>query len=298
MKKKLTKISAFQGKYAAFSNFYPCFVVYEGMIFPSAEHAFQAAKTTDRNERVAFAVCPTAKEVKALGRKIQLRPDWEEIKVQVMTEVVRDKFVRNQADKDIKKLLLSTGDALLEEANSHGDRFWGTVKGEGQNWLGKILMQVRGELQRQEDTRERLIESWDQLLDGLYSSKGLIKEAFQTLFLDTWNYLSERVKGSAFSCADTALISRLACFPAYRGEYPKNIKQWEFDTCSKFVEGILKSISQMDGVCFTEGVILVEIYYNDTIEVKLCDFQKEFEKLCDTYLKEVYDDEDYDEEDE
>ena len=86
MKKKLTKISAFQGKYAVFSNFYPCFVVYEGMIFPSAEHAFQAAKTTDRNERVAFAVCPTAKEVKALGRKIQLRPDWEEIKVQVMTE--------------------------------------------------------------------------------------------------------------------------------------------------------------------------------------------------------------------
>lgn len=164
MKKKLTKISAFQGKYAAFSNFYPCFVVYEGMIFPSAEHAFQAAKTTDRNERVAFAVCPTAKEVKALGRKIQLRPDWEEIKVQVMTEVVRDKFVRNQADKDIRELLLWTGDAQLEEANSHGDRFWGTVKGEGQNWLGKILMQVRGELQGQEDTRERLIESWDQLL--------------------------------------------------------------------------------------------------------------------------------------
>lgn len=291
MKKKLTKINAFQGKYAAFSNFYPCFVVYEGMIFPSAEHAFQAAKTTDRNERVAFAVCPTAKEVKALGRKIQLRPDWEEIKVQVMTEVVRDKFVRNQADKDIRELLLWTGDAQLEEANSHGDRFWGTVKGEGQNWLGKILMQVRGELQGQEDTRERLIESWNQLLDDLYSSAGtLTPELFQPLFLDTWKYLLERTKGSTFSCSDIALTNCLARFAAYY-EYPESLKQWEHDACTKFVEGILKSISEMDGVCFTEGIISVEVYYHDIMEVKMTDFQKAFKELCDIYLKEVYIDE-------
>lgn len=124
-----------------------------------------------------------------------------------------------------------------------------------------------------------------------------MKETFQTLFLDTWKYLSERVKGSVFSCSDTALTNRLACFAAFPHEYPKNIKRWEFDTCSKFVEGILKSISQMDDECFSEGKILVEIYYNYTIEVKLCDFQKAFAEICDIYLKDEDDEEAYDEED-
>ncbi|MBR2742423.1 MAG: NADAR family protein [Clostridia bacterium] len=140
-------IKSFRGKNAFLSNFYPCLVEYEGMIFPSVEHAFQAAKTLDMQKRITFQVCPTPKEAKACGRKLKLRPDWEEIKIDVMRTLVRDKFTRNRSfQTDLTKLLLDTDDAYLEEGNNHGDRFWGTVKGEGRNELGKILMEVRDEL--------------------------------------------------------------------------------------------------------------------------------------------------------
>lgn len=140
------KICSFTGKYAFLSNFYPCMVVYDGMKYPSAEHAFQAAKSLDIDQRIGMAVCPTPGDAKHFGRRLHLREDWEEVKVSVMLAVVRDKFIRNDADEDIRELLLATGDAYLEEGNTHGDCFWGAVKGEGRNELGKILMQVRDEL--------------------------------------------------------------------------------------------------------------------------------------------------------
>ncbi len=140
------KIRSFKGEYAFLSNFYPCTVGYEGMKYPSAEHAFQAAKTLDIDQRLGMAVCPTPSEAKYCGRRLLLREDWEEVKIAVMLAVIRDKFTRNVAHENIRELLLATGDAYLEEDNAHGDRFWGTVKGEGRNELGKILMQVREEL--------------------------------------------------------------------------------------------------------------------------------------------------------
>ena len=144
------KISSFRGEYAFLSNFYPCMVEFEGVSFPSAEHAFQAAKVLDTNQRINIAVCPTPADAKYFGRRLQLREDWNQIKVSVMKAIVKDKFTRNRAYRtDIQKLLLDTGDAYLEEGNSHGDQFWGTVKGEGQNWLGKILMEVRDEIRKE-----------------------------------------------------------------------------------------------------------------------------------------------------
>ena len=143
------KISSFRGKYEFLSNFYPCFVHYEGVEYPTVEHAFQAAKVLDTDSRVTMSVCPSAKEAKACGRRLPLRKDWEQVKISVMKAIVKDKFTRNISVVDIQKLLLDTGDAYLEEGNSHGDRFWGTVKGEGQNWLGKILMEVRDEIREE-----------------------------------------------------------------------------------------------------------------------------------------------------
>ena len=156
------KISSFRGKYEFLSNFYGCKVEFEGVSFPSAEHAFQAAKALDTDSRVAMAVCPSAKDAKHCGRRLPLREDWEQVKISVMKAVVRDKFARNISDTDIQKLLLDTGDAYLEEGNSHGDRFWGTVKGKGQNWLGKILMEVRDEIRNAlQDGRPLLDDSDD-----------------------------------------------------------------------------------------------------------------------------------------
>ena len=136
------KISRFKGKYSFLSNFYPCFVEFEGIRYPSVEHAFQAAKTFDNDQRFAFSILPTASDAKKLGRKLKLRNDWEQVKEEVMYECLKSKF----SNKNLKEMLLQTGYAYIEEGNNHGDMIWGTVNDRGQNKLGKLLMRIREEI--------------------------------------------------------------------------------------------------------------------------------------------------------
>lgn len=139
-------ILKFTGKYAFLSNFWSCRVRgIDGEIYPSVEHAFQAAKALPERYdiRAAFRVAPSCSDVKKAGRRIQLRPDWEDVKDSIMYQLVKDKFMRNDY---LRTLLISTGTAHLEEGNNHNDKYWGTVDNVGKNKLGNILMQVRSEL--------------------------------------------------------------------------------------------------------------------------------------------------------
>ena len=136
------KITSFRGKYFFLSNFYPCFVNFEGARYPSVEHAFQAAKTLNLNDRKSFEVIRAASEAKRAGRQVSLRSDWNEVRESVMLQCLRSKF----SNEDLRKMLISTGDAILEEGNNHGAKFWGTVNGQGDNRLGKLLMKVREEI--------------------------------------------------------------------------------------------------------------------------------------------------------
>jgi ribA/ribD-fused uncharacterized protein len=140
------KINSFSDDHDYLSNFFYSDVVYEGILYPSIENAFQAAKTLSVEERRQF-VSRLPGQAKRLGRKIKLRPDWEEIKIQVMTDLVRYKF---NVHADLKQKLLATGDAELVEGNTWHDTFWGVCDGVGRNELGKILMQARAEFQRQQ----------------------------------------------------------------------------------------------------------------------------------------------------
>jgi ribA/ribD-fused uncharacterized protein len=135
-------IDRFFGKYRFLSNFFPAKVFLDGIEFPSVEHAYQAAKNFDTNRRLMF-VNLTSAEAKREGQKTVKRPDWEEVKYGIMLNLVREKFTRNS---DLKDKLLGTGSAELIEGNTFGDRVWGICKGVGKNLLGKILMQVREEL--------------------------------------------------------------------------------------------------------------------------------------------------------
>jgi N-glycosidase YbiA len=136
-------IDSFGGKYRFLSNFYTAEVVFEGRVYPSTEHAFQAAKTLDLAERAIIAAEPSPGRAKRLGRGVSLRSDWEDIKIDVMRAVVRDKFSRHPY---LAAKLLETGDQMLVEGNRWGDRFWGVTPKGGKNWLGRILMEVRDEL--------------------------------------------------------------------------------------------------------------------------------------------------------
>jgi N-glycosidase YbiA len=132
-------IDSFQGEYRFLSNFWPAPIMYMGVEYPSVENAYQASKTQVVEERIPFETCTPA-EAKKLGRSVTIRRDWGDKRVSIMLGAVRAKFRRHP---DLLKLLLETGDQELIEGNTWGDKFWGVCNGEGENHLGKILMQVR-----------------------------------------------------------------------------------------------------------------------------------------------------------
>ena len=133
-------ISSFRDEYFFLSNFYPVEIKLDGIVYPNAETAFQAQKTLDVEERRKFSMLKNPVQAKRLGRKVKLRDDWEEVKLDIMTEVVSQKFLQHP---HLIEMLLLTGDEELIEGNKWGDRFWGVCKGKGENHLGKILMKIR-----------------------------------------------------------------------------------------------------------------------------------------------------------
>jgi ribA/ribD-fused uncharacterized protein len=132
-------VLGFFGPFRFLSNFVPVEVEFEGLKFPSVEHAYVAAKTLDLEARVLIAEVKAASQVKQLGRAIQLRPDWEEVKFGIMEDLLIQKFSQEPFLAD----LLSTGYRYLEETNHWGDVIWGVCNGVGENRLGHLLMYIR-----------------------------------------------------------------------------------------------------------------------------------------------------------
>lgn len=131
-------IDRFTGEYAWLSNFH---VEADGL---TLEHRFQAAKTLDPVERDRVLAAATPGKAKYAGRRVALRPDWEEVKLEVMRGLVAAKF----ADPVLRAKLDATGDEELVEGNHWNDTYWGVSlkTGRGRNELGRILMDVRREL--------------------------------------------------------------------------------------------------------------------------------------------------------
>ena len=136
-------INTFVGPYRFLSNFFMAPIALGSVEYPSTEHAYQAAKTKDRKMRKKIARQPTAWEAKALGKKVELREDWEDRKVEIMYRVLRAKFTQHE---DLKQKLLATSGMELIEGNTWNDCEWGVCAGKGKNLLGKLLMLLRDEL--------------------------------------------------------------------------------------------------------------------------------------------------------
>lgn len=138
MSEQTPPIYGFFEEYRWLSNFW---VEEDGL---SGEHRFQAAKAASAEDYWYVMRAPTPGVAKHRGRRVELRADWEETKNDVMLSVLRWKF----RSVDLREKLLATGDAVLVEANGWGDTYWGVdeVTGEGENHLGRLLMQVREEL--------------------------------------------------------------------------------------------------------------------------------------------------------
>lgn len=146
-------ITTFRGKYYFLSNFFPCPVFHDEITYPSSEHAYQASKTLKQSMRESMAKLATAADARRVGRKLEYRSDWEDVKLDVMETIVREKFTQNP---ELADLLVGTGDAILMEGNTWNCAFWGVDARtlEGENHLGKILMKVRTELQAERNVLE------------------------------------------------------------------------------------------------------------------------------------------------
>lgn len=132
------EIKGFFGNYRWLSNFYRCEVVYDGLIYPTVENAYQAAKVREEDRNRFQIINPG--EAKRLARRFNMVEGWD--KEKVMMHLLRQKFSKSPW----KKLLLKTGDTYLEETNTWGDTYWGVYNGEGENTLGKMIMEIREEL--------------------------------------------------------------------------------------------------------------------------------------------------------
>jgi ribA/ribD-fused uncharacterized protein len=130
----ITTIEKFDGEYKFLSNYYDSPIEYEGLKYPTVEHAFQAAKSTDPVVREMIATAATPGNAKSFGKKINLRPDWDKIKQSVMLELLLYKFMSSLT---LRQKLHNTGEAFLIECDECS---WMVSQF---NVLGTLLMAVR-----------------------------------------------------------------------------------------------------------------------------------------------------------
>jgi ribA/ribD-fused uncharacterized protein len=149
-------IDDFSGQYEFLSNFYPSPIVIDGISYPTIEHAFQAHKSTSDEVRRRIASEDTPVQAKKAGRSLNLRSDWEDVKIDVMRTCLEKKFA---SGTDCSRRLLETDPSSLIEGNTWGDTFWGVCNGVGENWLGRLL----------EDRREKLSKTSSQ---GTFTMNG------------------------------------------------------------------------------------------------------------------------------
>ena len=127
--------------YPFLSNFHPCRIQYGGIIYPSVENAYQAQKFPELAEEF---VNISAKDAKNLGKKVDVRPDWEDVKLRIMWDLVQQKFTY----RDLRMKLKSVKEPIVEHNWWH-DNYWGVCtcdkckNVEAKNWLGKILEHIK-----------------------------------------------------------------------------------------------------------------------------------------------------------
>ena len=151
-------IKGFFGEYRFLSNFwYSPVIVYPSVwdigledvnqvVGVTNEHVFQSLKTEDTQAANFILPLKSPHEAKKQGYAVTLRPNWNNIRIGVMYQINKAKYLQNRY---LRNKLINTGDAYLEETNTWNDTFWGISNGIGQNHLGKILMQIREEMKWQ-----------------------------------------------------------------------------------------------------------------------------------------------------
>lgn len=147
--------------YGALSNLYKREVLFEDVVYPTSEHAYQAGKPRKEAVRDWILAAPSPALVAMAAHGLywwDIRPGWSKVKFERMRAILLAKFTQHE---DLKALLLSTGEARLVESatvDNEVNRTWGEVNGKGKNMLGVLLMEVRDELRKAEAKPVRAVK--------------------------------------------------------------------------------------------------------------------------------------------
>lgn len=138
-------INYFRGEYGWLSNMTEVPIDYAGNLFRSVENAYIWAKSPNKYW-LEFCLNNPPDICKKKSKEIDVRKDWEEVKLGIMYELLKLKF--NQ--EPFKTKLLNTGNQNIIEGNYWNDKFWGMClksnPNEGENWLGRLIMNIRQKL--------------------------------------------------------------------------------------------------------------------------------------------------------
>jgi ribA/ribD-fused uncharacterized protein len=138
-------IDKFDNEYEFLSNFYKSPFIFDGTMWPTMEHFYQAHKATNMADYVSISTAATPSIAKQLGGEIKIRDDWDDVKEGIMLRGLVYKFNMNI---DLRDKLVETEGELIE-GNKWHDNYWGNCTCdkckdiEGQNKLGVMLMRIR-----------------------------------------------------------------------------------------------------------------------------------------------------------
>lgn len=201
----LVCISSFQDEYMFLSNFYEAPVTYNGRTYRNNEAAFQSMKDISRADDFTKL---SASKAKRLGRAVQLVDNWDEIKDDIMYDIVKCKFTQNTT---LKEKLLATGTAVLIEGNNWHDNYWGATEKPqsyatsneyildhtrlyGKNRLGIILMIVRHELcMMEKNSKNTPFNSTYNKNNDLDEFKQLLMETMENIY-NTFEYMKTAIE--------------------------------------------------------------------------------------------------------
>lgn len=156
-----THVLFYEQEFYVLSNFSAFSLQWKGMRFDTSEAAYHYEKFTNywgcsapeyaASEDVAanILIAPSAHEAFKIAERAKAlrRPDWDDIKVNVMSCILQAKADQHEY---VRRKLLETGDRVLIE-DSWRDDFWGWGPNrDGQNMLGKLWMEIRAELRAKE----------------------------------------------------------------------------------------------------------------------------------------------------
>lgn len=237
------------------SNMFTTPVVYNGVKYRSAESAFQAQKCADPADRERFTHY-LGKKARAEGRKVKLREDWDAVKDDIMREIIHAKF----SNPKMRALLDQTGTAYLEEGNTWGDQYWGTVNGVGENKLGQILMDERGSVNEENLDKlgmdiESLASFWDTIQEFSGAKVGVSTgiEGGETYRLSYWVSHMGAKDGYADLKAIEELIRKSENYQDFDGAWTnkgKFVVRWTEN-------GVVTNLKQLQSFCDNEAEEIV-----------------------------------------